>query len=341
VNRRCNALIITAILTYAGIATLSSYAVGFRLPKPQQYFESLLLDSGILFIGSGLVFLFVLAWARPESPLSYTKALLARLDITARSKIVGPIFIAIPLFDMMFSRMKSAIPQFHAFSWDRTFANWDAALHGGDAWRLVHPIVGYPLITWAINWSYHLWVAAMLGVTIIANCMTDRPQLRAQYLLSYVLCWSLIGTLLAIIFSSVGPCFYQALYGDDRYRDLMNYLYATNEAYRLPALQVQQALWNMQASPEGHIGTGISAMPSMHVSMACLLALFASQFGRAWGGLGLGYLALIMIGSVHLGYHYAIDGYVSLILTPILWFAAGKITRSSWLRGREPQLATA
>ena len=40
------------------------------------------------------------------------------------------------------------------------------------------------------------------------------------------------------------------------------------------------------------------------------------------GGL---FLLSIQVGSVHLGWHYAVDGYASMILTVLLWWGIGKL----------------
>jgi hypothetical protein len=48
-----------------------------------------------------------------------------------------------------------------------------------------------------------------------------------------------------------------------------------------------------------------------------------SRLSRVAGILGWGYLALILVGSVHLAWHYAIDGYVSILAVLLIWRAAG------------------
>lgn len=61
----------------------------------------------------------------------------------------------------------------------------------------------------------------------------------------------------------------------------------------------------------GYIGAtpgslGISAFPSMHVAMAVLFALYATRRSRLAGLLMWAFAAIIMVGSVVLGWHYAV-----------------------------------
>ena len=70
---------------------------------------------------------------------------------------------------------------------------------------------------------------------------------------------------------------------------------------------------------------GISAMPSIHVAMAVVFALLGMRVNCWLGIVLIAYAVIIQIGSVILGWHYAIDGYVSIILTILLWKLVGKI----------------
>jgi hypothetical protein len=38
------------------------------------------------------------------------------------------------------------------------------------------------------------------------------------------------------------------------------------------------------------------------------------------------YAAVVMVGSVHLAWHYALDGYVAAVLTWLLWRGVGWLT---------------
>ena len=60
-------------------------------------------------------------------------------------------------------------------------------------------------------------------------------------------------------------------------------------------------------------------MPSMHVALAVLNAIFASSLNRWAGILAWARAAAIMFGSVYFGWHYALDGYVSIAAVIIIW----------------------
>jgi hypothetical protein len=36
---------------------------------------------------------------------------------------------------------------------------------------------------------------------------------------------------------------------------------------------------------------------------------------------------IVLIGSVHLAYHYAVDGYVSIVVTGMIWAVSGALAR--------------
>jgi membrane-associated phospholipid phosphatase len=103
----------------------------------------------------------------------------------------------------------------------------------------------------------------------------------------------------------------------------MAYLHQANEVVPVMALQVQDMLWQAYAGSSTDIGAGISAMPSLHVATAFSYVLLGFDVRRWLGILFAGFAAFIMIGSVHLGWHYAIDGYVGILCTVLIWFAVG------------------
>lgn len=79
--------------------------------------------------------------------------------------------------------------------------------------------------------------------------------------------------------------------------------------------------------------SGISAMPSIHVAVSVFAALWLQQYRRSFLTLsGWTYAVIIYIGSIHLGWHYATDGFVSAIAVTLMWWLSKKYV--AWLRGR-------
>ena len=91
----------------------------------------------------------------------------------------------------------------------------------------------------------------------------------------------------------------------------------------LSSLSTQDYLWTSYTTGKEMLGNGISAMPSMHVSMAVLMALGVSSLNRKLGILFWLFALIIYVGSFTLGWHYAVDGLVSGPVTLIIWHLCG------------------
>lgn len=251
-----------------------------------------------------------------------------------------PVFVTCIFLLSTFTSLKTMIPYVNGFKWDTVFSAWDANIHGGiDPWRLLQPIIGHPYVTMAINLVYNMWLAVLYVVLFVQLLSLKDPHTRMQFFYTLTLCWALIGSLLAMLFSSGGPCYYAAITGLDHYKPLMDYLYSigsNGESWALLsgpnntlwALTSQEYLWNEYITKAHNgIGAGISAMPSVHVSTAFLFMLVGWRSNKFWKIVSAAFFAFIMIGSVHLAWHYAIDGYVAIILTWILWRLSGCFLR--------------
>lgn len=242
--------------------------------------------------------------------------------------------IAISLFILLlvtFSNFKRMIPEVIPFQFDLLFADIDRAMHFGvDPWRILQPVLGFPLVTFFINFLYNVWLFLVIMVFYWQAFATGNRQLRDQYILSFFLCWMVIGTLFATLLSSAGPCFYpRFVSGEDIYAPLMSYLNGANEVYPIWALDTQNILLQNYESKSAALASGISAMPSMHVSISWLMVLLGWKINKYLGWAFTIYCGFILIGSVHLAWHYAVDGYVSIILTTGIWLICGRITNNN------------
>ncbi|MDH3281498.1 MAG: phosphatase PAP2 family protein [Gammaproteobacteria bacterium] len=233
-----------------------------------------------------------------------------------------------PFFFSAFSSFKRMIPYHNGWYWDATFKDWDKWLHfGRHPWEWTHAVFGSPAATGAIALSYNVWYFIIFFTFVWQAWNTKQPRLRNQYLYSFILTWIILGTVLATALASAGPVYYgRAVGGVDPFAPLMQRLYEINgmwEVWTLP-LPLQERLWTVYESRGLMLGSGISAMPSLHIATTTLTMILAWKFNKVAGIAMTLFLVVIQIGSVHLGWHYAIDGYVSIPLVFLIWFGVGR-----------------
>ncbi len=239
-----------------------------------------------------------------------------------------PLVLALFLFNKAMLEMKPEIPHINPFHWDEFFLQLDRTLHFGvDPWRILQPIMGYPIVTFVANLAYNFWFLALFGSWIWLAFERKPSELRSRFFVAYMLIWWIGGGLLALAFSSAGPCYFGklGLATPDPYKDLMAYLYGVNDYLPIWALDTQNLLWDGYTGKSEAIG--VSAFPSMHNGTAILFALTFRQISKGWGRFFTGYAILILLTSVHLGWHYAVDGYAAIIVSFACWWLAGPIAR--------------
>jgi membrane-associated phospholipid phosphatase len=269
--------------------------------------------------------------ASKERPLvEISRWLCAQILAEDRSGNVFHSLVALMPLTVSFVALKDEIPQINPFSWDQTFLHWDRIIGlGRTPAEILQPILGHPIITSVLNFNYDIWFLVMFGSLLWQAFAAKGGLLRTQFLLGFAFCWFIGGNVLAAVFSSAGPCFYGHLFAHDPYAAQMAYLRATSVHWPIWSVQVQDMLWQSYATGTGDV-TGISAMPSMHVTSSVLIALLGWRTNR-WLGAGLWlFTALIAIGSVALGWHYAVDSIAGIVLALVFWYAAGALARAAW-----------
>ena len=227
--------------------------------------------------------------------------------------------LAVPV-QITFQSLKQSLGRTRGFPWDARLAALDEALHGGPAWHWYEFILGWPTLLKSLDLLYVAWFATLLA-TVIWLCWTRLRALRRRALLALLLLWIGAGTIGGWVFASAGPCYTAA--SNPGAAELLARLDATQSA--VIARTAQWNVWeNMQRDRWVTFG-GVSAMPSLHVGLAVLLALIVWRRNR-WLGAGLSlYAVLIHVGSVILGWHYAIDGYAGGLCAWGAWVAAGAL----------------
>lgn len=209
-----------------------------------------------------------------------------------------------------------------SFHYDEVHAAIDNWLHfGNDPWLLVKPLVANDTLRGITEASYNM-VYFTLCFSILYFVMTSpkADKLRTHYVACFMLSWIIVGNVLAGLFLSAGPAYYGHITGDEgRFAELLAYLQQGVDG-RHSAADYQQYLWIHHESGTPGLGTGISAFPSVHVALISLNAFFAFEVGRKVGIAMAIYAAYILASSVALGWHYAIDGYVSVIVVAALYY---------------------
>ena len=243
------------------------------------------------------------------------------------------VFFLYSVFIAMFVAFKRGIPEVVPFRWDDAFMKLDRIVHfGHHPWRLLQPVLGTPDVTDLIDRIYYVWFPVnYLCITAFAWC-EDRAM-RVRFYLSFWLVWIVPGTMVAYALSSAGPCYFGFVTsGANPFTPLMDYLRQVDRSHDLIAVYVQRELWADYARGSANlVMKGISAMPSVHVALPVLYALAGWRVHRAIGIAFSAYAFVIFLGSIHLGWHYAVDGYVSVFLVVFLWWISGRFSR--WYTG--------
>lgn len=338
-ERKRLTVLAAVVLAYAALAQIVALVVAGET-APRLY---ALTDYTFVVVGASLALIVV---AHVCATLLHTpwRGLLPQLWEDAKTHVLRrdrflTLFVPmalLPLFVPAFLTLKSLIPDVHPFAFDAAFHALDRALHFGvDPWRITHALFGGDSATFVLSLLYNLWFLMIWGAAFYAILRLDRPVERFHYLCAMLVCWIVNGTVLAYAFSSAGPCYFGPLVGGaDPYQPLMETLRAIDA--RLAATSDWQGIWALQAQDAllAYHGTsdavalgGISAMPSMHVSLALVMAMGLWRFSRPVGAVLWVYAAAILVGSVHLGWHYAVDGYLSILTTVLIWHGLGRAIR--------------
>ena len=262
-----------------------------------------------------------------------------RLSVLTFGRLAGLLVasVLVPVCLGVYASWKWSIPYLQPFAWDPELHALDRLVHGGRLpWQLLQPLLGSPAVTLALDRLYALWIP-LSAVVLVWQAFGSRPLTRARFFLSYVTVYVVLGTVLAIALSSAGPCYYGLLVGNpDPYRPLVSYLQSVHASTPLLAVEGQAVLWQLYLEQRHVPFLSISAMPSVHVAIAVLFAIAGWEAGRVAGLALTLYALIVLVGSVHLGWHYAVDGYLAAVLTAVIWVGCGAALRAWFTAIRHP-----
>ena len=245
--------------------------------------------------------------------------LLGARDIKSKAVGASYAFAGIVMFHLAFTMVKTTFPFVVPFYADPFLADFDRWLHGRvDPWVHVYAWDNViPIGSWVSTYM-SVWFVPALAFPLILCFLDNDAQRVRRYSILYILAWVFIGNVLATIGSSVGPVYYDRVFGGDRFAELQEAL--ANGAVSMSAVaSVQDFLWRMHEEHGQAFGSGISAFPSVHVSTTVVFCLYLVERAKLLAPFAALYLAKILVMSVYTGYHYAIDGYVSILVMVAAW----------------------
>jgi membrane-associated phospholipid phosphatase len=162
-----------------------------------------------------------------------------------------------------------------------------------------------------------LWLPVQ-SLALFSVMVLPPSSAKSRALIAYSLAWFLLGVVAAVGCASVGPIFYDRLFGGHEFAALADRLGGG-------AWMVQReadAMWASFASGRPGLVAGISAMPSLHVAISFWLWLTARSLAPRLASFALAYAVFIWIASVQLGWHYVSDGLAGALGMLALWWLA-------------------
>lgn len=209
---------------------------------------------------------------------------------------VGVLLVALEMAVLCWTKIM--LPIATGFWADPMLASADRTLFGTDPWHLLQwlngPLIDRTYITWA--------PIKFLVLTVLVALPESAIKTRALLSYFFVMFAGAIGQ---YALPSAGPVFHQAI-------PLQPWV-AEAKAY----------LWQDYLRGGGNIGTGISAMPSVHVAIALWVALVIKSYVPKFAPLGFAWFTIVAVGSVALGWHYAVDSLAAIGIAVAAWLLAG------------------
>jgi hypothetical protein len=250
---------------------------------------------------------FRMLFAGVESPIRHI-ASTVRSDW--RALLMIAIGITVAGLNMIAFMWAKPLLNFYVPFWaDPYLASVDHALFlGHDPWTLLAWLNSYGTALF-----YHRgWFAMMIVTLLVVLCSPASPK-KSAVMLTYFILWSLVGPVIHILLPAAGPVYFDDLGYGGRFA-----------AIPLPDEMVRMSnyLWTVYQGDRFGPGSGISAMPSLHIATTAWIVLAIHVHARRWTLLMAAFALLIFLLSMSLGWHYAIDGIVGAAAAIAVYRAA-------------------
>ncbi|CAA9483861.1 MAG: hypothetical protein AVDCRST_MAG91-162 [uncultured Sphingomonadaceae bacterium] len=281
------------------VLTLMSGAVGILLIPDHSGVVPALAVLPLWMIGAAILgsiyALFAMMSARVESPLACIGAFFVQERRTAAFLTFCVFLAGVNMTTFMW--IKPLLNHLIPFWADPLLADIDKAIFfGRDPWTL---------LTWSNTTAaaifYHRGWFILMILTLLAVLSAPPSPKKSALMLTYFMLWSVVGPVIHALIPAAGPVFFAQLGYGDRFSELGD-VTETREAAAY--------LWAIYSGGGFGPGSGISAMPSLHVATTAWMITAVHVYSRLWmWPMAIAALATILL-SVSLGWHYAVDGVV-------------------------------
>ena len=312
------------LVALAFFCVLSLFLLAQLRPDPVRLVRDALLlaPTGVIFFMDSarwflpLLLLWIVLIPRDHRPQRLTLAIVSLIGCSA--------------FVSVFCLVKGSLAHGTPFHADAVLARLDLILHGGygplDLTHLAAPLISPQLVqvSYVTLW---LFPAMFLPVGLVLG--DSNPRRRLRFVTLYFFVWIGLGILAAFVGMSAGPVYYDRLLGGTTFADLPLMLEQANLGQTVIP-QMQERLWQLYAggNPEG--ASGIAAFPSVHVGMATVVGLYLiDRWGKVMLLPGLLIPLWYQFLSVYTGWHYAVDGYFSILAVILVWLVLRRTQRQS------------
>jgi hypothetical protein len=287
------------------------------------FFSSYLVGCAVIFVVVGVRH----AFGRSGQPLLFFPPIWTPHGCWRALIAAAPFLIVWPFFMSGFTAVKTLLNEVLPFTWDTTFMEFGRELHFGQhPWQWLD--IENPAVTRLLESAYAFWGVLLVAVPFAVVLRRPTSAARSRFLISMILVFILLGNIAAGAFMSAGPFWFEFT-GARRndYAGLFAYLTQADPNGDFSAINFQRYLWQAYINGATQLGTGISAFPSIHVAVASLYALHAWSLGRLARIAAVAYLLMIMVGAVHLGWHYSLDCYAGFLGAALIYGAVGAFQR--------------
>lgn len=234
------------------------------------------------------------------------------------------IMICLKLVLLIYCNIKQAIPIIHPAIYDEALIKCDRFVHFGiNPNTFLVSLIKSPHIAAIIDKSYFAWYALKAPVLCFFIFFVDRKK-TVHFFSAYFLLW-IIGGLAAVAVPSWGPVYYRFNWFEQMHSGI-----PIAKSLQLRLWAHYSALLDNPGNYKVFIYEGIAAIPALHVGVVALYAIFLKSISRALFCLMLAYTIMIQIGSVYLGWHYAIDGYLCVMIAFIAYYAGRLFAKISY-----------